>query len=247
MWVKCLQPLKGGFRARATNYNPVVVEPFFLGSSQPHASNLGVTIREALLLHNDGAAQNSPPCQMHHCFYLQRPPAVSTWYYYSPPSTYKYYPGHQHLTSAQFKKGSSSCPPDEDWRARTFFLLLLNSLLWPNMNVIFGTCSFGCTMCHARIKKNSAERKLLCYSDKSHFKAYHYLAAAVGHHGVSHDKVYVYQLKIESGYSFVEAPFGKRGHLLRHGWCQGKAKSNSAYRKLYLKSNFWVISTPGLL
>ena len=45
-------------------------------------------------------------------------------------------------------------------------------------------------------------------------------AAAVGHHGVSHDKVYIYQLKIESGYSFVEAPFGKRGHLLRHGWCQ---------------------------
>ena len=150
MWVKCLQPLKGGFRARATNYNPVVVEPFFLGSSPTSCIKFG---GHYTLLHNDGAAQNSPPCQMHHCFYLQRPPAVSTWYYYSPPSTYKYYPGHQHLTSAQFKKGSSSCPPDEDWRARTFFLLLLNSLLWPNMNVIFGTCSFGCTMCHARIKK----------------------------------------------------------------------------------------------
>ena len=98
-------------------------------------------------------------------------------------------------------------------------------LLWPNMNVIFGTCSFGCTMCHARIKKSGREN-FYC-SDKSHFKAYHYLAAAaVGHHGVSHDKVYIYQLKIESGYSFVEPPFGKRGHLLRHGWCHRNSKSN---------------------
>ena len=129
-------------------------------------------------------------------------------------------------------------------REPLLFLLLLNSLLWPNMNVIFGTCSFGCTMCHARIKKTLLRENFFATQTKAisrhiiTWQQQRSKAAAVGHHGVSHDKVYIYQLKIESGYSFVEAPFGKRGHLLRHGWCQAKAKSNSAYRKLYLKSNF---------
>ena len=117
------------------------------------------------------------------------------------------------------------------------------------MNVIFGTCSFGCTMCHARIKKTELSlnwEKTVATQTKAisrHIITWQQLrskaAAAVGHHGVSHDKVYIYQLKIESGYSFVEAPFGKRGHLLRHGWCQWNSKSNSAYRNRNSKSKWF--------